>query len=476
MKLLERSRIDKFQVMGEWWINQNKDKRFIGTLSYSPEKITLELIGALDNEGLATDESLPIPTEVYGISVEGEGFKIDILSFTDSTFSAPGIPTVKYEVRSFIVGTFTEEFPELFDSAVYSADYLTSWMVPGVYDQTMDMDRTYQKIKYTLPESISFNVPSIEANIKEFHWGKVNRKDITSYEIGINHTSGYKIIPNKRKDLSWFQQTINSIRACLSVLVDYKTSDEQFILWAFDEKRNRQIKYKYFEKIKEVRGSLKKKIEPLFEYEDLRPNFEGVLNSWFEKKEELNTIISLYLSKFENLYIESKFLNSIQALEIFHRRFHIGEILDQKTYNEAADKIKEFINEQFEGETKTFFLGKFKHGNEYNLGKRLRELINDLSPDSKNYIIGNSKRRTSFLQKIIETRNYLTHYDESEKTTILKDPYDQYFATFRMNILLVFALLKEIGLDENLILSKIQEHRQTKHLIEQAKKVFDENR
>ncbi|XYR59809.1 HEPN domain-containing protein [Bacillus amyloliquefaciens] len=210
----------------------------------------------------------------------------------------------------------------------------------------------------------------------------------------------------------------------------------------------------------------------MFEYEDIKSEFENILNRWFEKEEDLKAIISLHLNKFESYYIESKFLTSIQALEIFHRRFYGGNILDQQIYNQASDKIKEFISEELEGEVRDFFLAKFKHGNEYNLGKRLRELINKLSQDSKLYIIGKSERRTSFLQKLIETRNYLTHYDDSGKTTILKHPYVKYFAVIRMNIILVFVLLKELGIDEELILKKFKDHRNTNFLIEEAKKVF----
>lgn len=469
-KIFEKNRIESFQVIGEWWEKDKTEKVFTGTLSYSPEKITLELIGA-DN-GLFSFEDIKTPMEMYGISVGGESFKINILAKDGSTYSVPGIPVVVYNVQSFIVGAYTEEYPEKFDSVIYSCDYLTSWITKGVFYEEIIPDRNFRKLEYELPESDTFKVSSINAIIKEYHWGKVKSSDISSYEKSIKHISGFQIKPDEKREFEWFIKTIRFFKSLLSILVDYKTSNEQFILTAFNKKMNRSIEYKYFEQMKEVGHPLRKKIAPLFEYEDIKSEFENILNRWFEKEEDLKAIISLHLNKFESYYIESKFLTSIQALEIFHRRFYGGNILDRQIYNQASDKIKEFISEELEGEVRDFFLAKFKHGNEYNLGKRLRELINKLSQDSKLYIIGKSERRTSFLQKLIETRNYLTHYDDSGKTTILKHPYVKYFAVIRMNIILVFVLLKELGIDEELILKKFKDHRNTNFLIEEAKKVF----
>ncbi|WP_265463615.1 HEPN domain-containing protein [Bacillus velezensis] len=469
-KIFERSRIESFQVMGEWWEKDKPEKVFTGTLSYSPEKITLELIGA--DTGLFSFEDIKTPKEMYGVSVSGESFKINIFGRDGSTYSVPGIPIVVYGVQSFIVGAYTDKHPEKYDSVIYSCDYLTSWISKGVFNEEIIPEKNFRKLEYELPESEIFRVPFINAIIKEYHWGKVKSSEISSYEKSIRHISGFQIKPDEKRGFEWFMKTIRYFKSFLSILVDYKTSNEQIILTAFNEKMNRSIEYKYFEKVKEVGRTLRKKIDPLFEYEDIKSKFGDILNRWFEKEEDLKTIVSLHLNKFESYYIESKFLTSIQALEIFHRRFYEGNILDQQIYNQASDKIKVFISEQLEGEVRDFFLAKFKHGNEYNLGKRLKELINDLSQDSKLYIIGNSERRTSFLQKLIETRNYLTHYDDSGKTTILKHPYVLFLAVIRMNIILVYVLLKELGINEELILRKINEHSRTDVLIDEARKAF----
>ena len=52
--------------------------------------------------------------------------------------------------------------------------------------------------------------------------------------------------------------------------------------------------------------------------------------------------------------------------------------------------------------------GRLMHGNEINLGKRLKKIIEPFKDH-----LGTSKERNKLLRKIVNTRNYLTHYSES---------------------------------------------------------------
>lgn len=194
-----------------------------------------------------------------------------------------------------------------------------------------------------------------------------------------------------------------------------------------------------------------------------------------KKKESLNTVISLYLSSFKDEYIESKFIKSVQALEIFHRRFREDTKINEQLYTENVDKIREFIEINIENEeAKKLFLDKFKHGNEYNLGKRLRGLLKELSEETNRYIIGNSKNKDRFIQQVVETRNYLTHYDQSQKMMILHDPHEKYYATFRLTIILTIIILKELGIDEKCILNNLHDpYLEFKFILESAKKCLN---
>lgn len=52
--------------------------------------------------------------------------------------------------------------------------------------------------------------------------------------------------------------------------------------------------------------------------------------------------------------------------------------------------------------------GRLMRGNEINLGKRIKKIIEPFKDH-----LGTSKERSKLLRKIVDTRNYLTHYNET---------------------------------------------------------------
>ena len=55
------------------------------------------------------------------------------------------------------------------------------------------------------------------------------------------------------------------------------------------------------------------------------------------------------------------------------------------------------------------------HGNEINLGKRIKKIIEPFKAQ-----IGNGKVRSKLIRNIVNTRNYLTHYSENLELEAVK--------------------------------------------------------
>ena len=62
-----------------------------------------------------------------------------------------------------------------------------------------------------------------------------------------------------------------------------------------------------------------------------------------------------------------------------------------------------------------------------------------------------------FTGAIVDTRNYLTHYDDDLKDSSLKGA-DLYWANQRLRIFITILLLKEIDIEENVILDSMREN------------------
>jgi len=85
---------------------------------------------------------------------------------------------------------------------------------------------------------------------------------------------------------------------------------------------------------------------------------------------------------------------------------------------------------------------RMEYGNEPSLADRLRQLIDELSPALDAQI----PDRDAFVDQVVTTRNYLTHYDKSKEDEAAKGA-DLYYLARRVRVLLDACLLREIGFD-----------------------------
>src|SRR5438270_13927497 len=74
-----------------------------------------------------------------------------------------------------------------------------------------------------------------------------------------------------------------------------------------------------------------------------------------------------------------------------------------------------------------------KYANQYSLRKRLDSLLNELGTDSRKKI---APFPPLFIEKIVNTRNYLTHYDPELRDTALSGIIPMYIAGLALRILL----------------------------------------
>ena len=80
---------------------------------------------------------------------------------------------------------------------------------------------------------------------------------------------------------------------------------------------------------------------------------------------------------------------------------------DEKRMDEAEfEELVENLIEKCPEEHKEWLSRELKYGNEVSLRKRLKDIIKPFRT-----VIGNCTRRDNLINRIVNTRNYLTHYD-----------------------------------------------------------------
>jgi hypothetical protein len=101
-------------------------------------------------------------------------------------------------------------------------------------------------------------------------------------------------------------------------------------------------------------------------------------------------------------YLDGRFLALAQGIETLHRRNSQETMMEESAFNKLVAEIVKGCP----SEKQDWLAAKLEHANELSLRHRLRQMIEPY----KN-LYGDSKQRNNFIGKVIDTRNFFTHYD-----------------------------------------------------------------
>jgi len=193
--------------------------------------------------------------------------------------------------------------------------------------------------------------------------------------------------------------------------------------------------------------------DPLLRFDQLGADGSAVLKKWFEIREDFNEVLSMmFASKYISSYTTTEFLNLVQALESFHRRKFGGRYYSETDYRSIHRSLLDATPAGLADDFQDKLKGLYEFANEYNLRKRLRELFASLSPSVRGWIRGDEG---AFIQKVVRTRNYLTHLDPRSRVDSFirgeDDLGDLWQANITLNGLATALFLQIIGVPETAI-------------------------
>lgn len=475
VKAMHQTMLDEFQIKGYWWL-PNSEERVSGILFYQQDKIVLELMGNISkDEGLFENAGTNNPI-ILGFSDKGEDFTLMSAFLLNTTFSSPGFSTETYSIDSFIVGGHFNTVNEMsFHSLVVYPTYFSKWVGKSPYIMHMSEGRL-DSISIAETNTFKEYVAPLNAFIEEVSY-KVWRQSTDG--LNLSFKGGFKIIPEEFQSFDWLSKVMFRLKGLYTLFINYPTYFESIEFYGEVVHESGvstyRKKYNYFQK--QIGMKVKEKFnhdDAMIGYVKVHDNMGIIFNSWFEKQDNLKTILDLYLSDFYiTSNLETRFLNAVQTLEIYHRRTFEGKLFDEAFYLEHTSQLVEYINRELPEEMSQRIEGMLVHGNEFSLGKRLRELVNTLEPETKKYLFGNSDDRGRFVQQLVDTRNYLTHYDKEEKKNLIDSPTGIFYSVNRLKAFTTLILFKEIGVNEEVILLKIQESKQYSLSISKAKELLN---
>lgn len=450
--------IEEFEYDGMWWLPEKPNNKVSGKLKFHPvEGLKLQLIGSFKE--LKDFNTFLQPLIILGIISNGGVITLYKCYESQSHMSVLGFLSSSFIASVAFLGChFRKEEEIRFDFLSLNYSHLEEWTGITGFQFKMETDSknhlTKHEVIYSFPEKVEAKI----GNLSIFFDYNFTSGGDRLKEVNLKHTTFIKIKPSKSLHFNDYQDVCYHIQNFLSLAIGkavfpviIKGKSERCSTKSQNGKAVYPDIFIYYATNSLL--EISSKIYPfdmLFTFRDISDKFESILKNWFEKAEMLKPVYDLYFGTLYNprMYLQHKFLSMTQAVEAYHRRKFEGKYLSDEDYEPIQDRFKDIIKKlDVEASFKEALKSKLKYGNEYSLRKRLKDLFVAYQEITQNFI----KDEDNFINRVIDTRNYLTHYDK--KLRSIANGKDLYCITQKLKIILQTCLLYELGFDRKEIKS-----------------------
>jgi hypothetical protein len=433
--------IETFEHKGKWKLPES-DNWFYGTLNFDPDNgARLEIFGSFNTFLDRSSKAI-----VLGKTIAGDITLIDVWYRTTRS-SSNGIIVGVYRPQIIIEGHHFKNESEICFRHVTSKIFnLYQWFDQSGTEENYDYSNGNYRISYSKLAPISFKLNdgcegkvlfdspvsfgdfSNEKNIKEQSYFSLDYKEKTYYEDILD-------------DLRYLTGFITLFTYEQSYPLSITFRDEDYSESFSHRSHLKYIKCFYQNSLFNSKYKLRVPHEHLVKYESVTDSFPGLIKKWYEMYQEYESVFTLMLTSFrqKNHFSVEKFMDTIKAIESFHRNSQNNERIPQKDYESLVDKILQSVNLN---EDDTLWLENKLKGNEPSLNKRLVNLIRE---NQNIFIIENILDEKKFAREITSSRNYYTHYDKTKEKEALKGK-ELFEATVNLMALLYSMIFKELGL------------------------------
>ena len=402
---------EPIKCSGYFWLPSCEEQEVTGYLSISDGgEIELEIVGSLTDD-FNDDE----PGRILG-HVEKYGYiTLNDCVYTQRTTNFNGLSKATIVVHQAILGAIFDPDEELlFNALKFSVEGIDEWVHISGFSFTLPTnpkDRS-ASITYQCPDKITFSLcNNMELSIL-FNW---SFSESPGKKAAITQKAYFRLSADEKKPLRDFTLAAYKITTLLCFAIDQTVSIEDL------EVTSKDIKYSlekttpkpckvYYQSIPFLNKSPKINVrDMLFTYRQIEINAETLFNSWFQAYDDIKPALDLYFSvKNEaQTYLDGKFLALVQGLEAYHRKTSHRKSMSDAEYELLSQHLLSNCPSDKPKWCEWLTL-RLKYGNEISLRNRITEII---KPYSKYF--GNKKKRDYIINKIVDTRNYLSHWDDS---------------------------------------------------------------
>ena len=459
---------EPIEESGFFWLPEDPKRKLPGVLRISGSgEATLEIIS------LSHPVETMIKKHQFGAPYLGKSHRkfkravgrtkkgyvtLDDCYYYTQNFQSNGFTTSTIHSHFVFRGVGYDAEDEItFSEIKFSVEGLDQWLcISGIdVDHNLGTDR-WQKgsVHYEPPKEITLHLPDEMEMRFCFEMGVPTGFSIT--EARISQKAFIRLKSRKLRPLDEYLSLIYKIHQFFCFAVDATVSLISVIGYSSEitsEQENQKIPINIY-----YRNTLHSEKTPeihrhymLFGYRDVTDKLEGILTNWLQKhdvlKEALNEYFAAKYGAYE--YLEGEFLSLVRGIEVLHRKNSQDTEMPEKQFRDVVNGIlKNAPIEQ-----KEWIERKLKYANKLSLQKRMKEMLKPFQ-----HLYGNEAKRKSFINKVVLTRNYLTHFDGDLAGDAVKGN-DLWALSMKLEVLFRLHFLKMIGLDSTFIDKVVEENR-----------------
>lgn len=355
---------------------------------------------------------------------------------------------------AFIGADYNEGGDITFSKLEFSVEGLDEWLwISGIrWEWENNSSLMPTSIHYDLPEVIALNI-SDEIEMKfVFSWSTSNLRNIT--EARITQKAHISLVSKELRPIEDFLDLVFKLHLFLcfaidkTVSLDSVTGYSSEITQEIGDGQKPEIPIKIYYR-RAPYSEAKPEVHPLamlFSYRNVADQLEEILTKWIQNYDISEPSFNLYFATMSGgqKYLDGKFLSLAQGIETLHRRNSQETQMPKDEFSNLKDKILKAIPEK---EQRQWIDTKLKYANELSLRKRLEQMIEPVKD-----FFGKPRKHKSFISKVVDTRNYLTHYDSQLES---KAAHGEELGKLYRKLEALFQLhfLRLIGIDDNTICS-----------------------
>ena len=462
--------IENTEHEGFWWLPGSESERLFGTLRLNRGRPELKVAGHFGHKVLSESESeiaysfdLADHPKILGVTTDGKAVTLEDCSSHGLVLPVPGTATAVYQASFALFGAhFEEDEIAGFDALGLRLSDLDEWArvsgfsrpVVNVGDGPSGASPPLTiHIEYNRPPAIDVPLDNGESLQLDFHVsGPTLNVVATSMSVSQRAELRYRFA--SRVSLQDVSEKVIQLRNFLSLAVGRPVS-VMSVTGFRDDFREPQhdfaVPIKIFWAIPHNPDPPTRSLHPrstLFTLPEAVPHVSDVMKRWFARQQVFKPVLSLYfaMTYHPDMFLDIRFLAFTQALETYDFRRRDPYELSPEKHERRLEQILNTVPEQWRSWLETKLLS----SNYRTLGKRVRDVLAECPTVSAKIVGENSRKRSRFIKRLTDSRNYYTHYS-TDLEAAAATGIELYLLMLQVRTILEMSLLRELGFSEDAI-------------------------